>query len=359
MKATLILENGAVFVGQSMGATAERICELVFNTSMVGYQEIITDPTYAGQGVVLTYPLVGNYGTNTDDKESNKAWASALIVRRLSPRGSNFRNEGTLDDYLKANRVTGISGVDTRAITRILRDQGTMNAMITTEEEPDIADKLKLIRAYRVKGTVERTSRTHIKVYHGDGPKLAMLDLGLKDSLLNAFLSRGCEVAVFPSYTPAEMILSVGYDGIVLSGGPGDPADNMVVVEEVKKLYNSGSLIFGVGLGHQIMALATGAKTEKLPFGHRGSNQPVRDLETGRIYITTQSHGYTVRAESVDPQVAKVRYINVNDGSVEGLSYENGKVLTVQFHPEPSKGLMADTSLIDVFLGKMEGEENA
>lgn len=358
MKATLILENGAVFHGQSMGAAAERICELVFNTSCVGYQETLTDPTYVGQGVVMTYPLIGNYGINHDDKESNAVWASALIVRRISPRGSNFRNEGTLDDYLKERRVTGISGVDTRAITRILRDEGTMNAMITTEENPDIADKLKLIRAFRVKGAVERTSRTHIKVYHGDGPKVAMLDLGVKDSVLRALTSRGCEVAVFPYYTPAEMILEVGYDGIMLSNGPGDPADNPKIVEELKKIYNADIPVFGVGLGHQLMALAAGFETEKMHHGHFGSNQPVRDLRDGRIYITSQCHGYGVKKESVDPEVAEIRYVNVNDGSVEGLAYKNGRILTVQFH-EAAQVTMSTESLYDAFVAKMEGNKNA
>ncbi len=358
MKATLILENGAVFQGRSIGATAERICELVFNTACVGYQEILTDPTYVGQGVVMTYPLVGNYGVNYDDKESNSVWASALIVRRLSPRGSNFRNEGTLGDYLKERRVTGIDGVDTRAITRILRDEGTMNAMITTEENPDIADKLKLIRAYRVKGAVERTSRTHIKVYHGDGSKVAMLDLGVKDSVLDALLKRGCEVAVFPSYTPADMILEVGYDGVMLSNGPGDPADNPQIVEELKKIYAADIPVFGVGLGHQLMALAAGFETEKMHRAHCGSNQPVRDMHSGRIYITNQSHTYAVKADSVDPAVAEIRFVNVNDGSVEGLEYKNGRVLTVQFH-EAAQVTMNTISLYDEFVAKMEGEKNA
>ena len=182
MKATLILENGMVFHGTSMGATADCICEMVFNTSMVGYQEILTDPSYAGQGVVMTYPLIGNYGVNKEDEESRNPWAAAMIVRRLSPRGSNFRNEGTLDDYLKRNRITGICGVDTRAITRLLRDQGTMNGMITVEENPDVEAKLKLIRAYRVQGTVEKTSRSQMEIYPGSGPRVALLDLGVKET---------------------------------------------------------------------------------------------------------------------------------------------------------------------------------
>ena len=209
MKAALILENGMVFHGKSMGATADCICEMVFNTSMVGYQEILTDPSYAGQGVVMTYPLIGNYGVNSEDSESRNPWAAAMIVRRLSPRGSNFRNEGTLDDYLKAHKITGICGVDTRAITRMLRDQGTMNGMITVEETPDLEQKLRMIRAYRVQGTVEKTTRSQIQIYAGaseNSPKVALLDLGVKENMIRSLQSRGCEVTVFPAHTPAEVI---------------------------------------------------------------------------------------------------------------------------------------------------------
>ena len=239
MKAALILENGMVFHGKSMGCAANCICEMVFNTSMVGYQEILTDPSYAGQGIVMTYPLIGNYGVNGEDSESRQPWASAMIIRRLSPRGSNFRNAGTLDGFLKAHRITGIYGVDTRAIPRLLRDQGTMNGMITVEEDPDIQQKLKLIRAYRVQGTVEKATRSQMQIYPGDGPKVALLDLGVKENMIRSLHSRGCEVTVFPAYTPAEVILEGGFDGVMLSNGPGDPADNVKIIGEIKKLYDS------------------------------------------------------------------------------------------------------------------------
>ena len=359
MKATLILENGVVFHGESMGATADCICEMVFNTSMVGYQEILTDPSYAGQGVVMTYPLIGNYGVNSEDDESRNPWAAAMIVRRLSPRGSNFRNEGTLDDYLKAHNITGIHGVDTRAIARMLRDQGTMNGMITVEENPDVAAKLKLIHAYRVQGTVEKTTRSQMQIYPGSGPRVALLDLGVKENMIRCLHNRGCDVTVFPAHTPAQVILEGGFDGVMLSNGPGDPADNLQIISEVRKLYDSDLVIFAVCLGHQIMALATGAVTEKLKYGHRGANHPVRDVAAGRVYITSQNHGYVVKAESVDPAVAEISHINVNDGTVEGLRYKNGHVFTVQFHPEASPGPRDTGYLFDQFIEKMEAKKHA
>ncbi len=359
MKATLILENGVVFHGESMGSTADCICEMVFNTSMVGYQEILTDPSYAGQGVVMTYPLIGNYGINSEDEESRNPWAAAMIVRRLSPRGSNFRNEGTLDDYLKAHNISGIHGVDTRAITRMLRDQGTMNGMITVEENPDVEAKQKLIRAYRIQGTVEKTTRSQMQVYPGDGPKVALLDLGVKENMIRCLNQRGCQVTVFPAHTPAQVILEGGFDGVMLSNGPGDPADNLQIVEEVRKLYDSDMIVFAVCLGHQIMALATGAKTEKLKYGHRGANHPVRDVAAGRVYITSQNHGYVVKQDTVRPEVAEISHINVNDGTVEGLRYKNGRVFTVQFHPEASPGPRDTGYLFDQFVEKMEAKKHA
>ena len=360
MKAALILENGMVFHGKSMGATADCICEMVFNTSMVGYQEILTDPSYAGQGVVMTYPLIGNYGVNSEDSESRNPWAAAMIVRRLSPRGSNFRNEGTLDDYLKAHKITGICGVDTRAITRMLRDQGTMNGMITTGETSDLEQKLKLIRAYRVQGTVEKTTRSQIQIYAGaseDSPRVALLDLGVKENMIRSLQRRGCEVTVFPAHTPAEIILEGGFDGVMLSNGPGDPADNVEIIGEIRKLYDADIPIFAVCLGHQLMALATGATTEKLKYGHRGGNHPVRDIAEGRVFITSQNHGYVVKAESVDPNIAEISHVNVNDGTVEGLRYKNGRVYTVQFHPEASPGPKDTGYLFDQFVEKMNARK--
>ena len=330
MKATLILENGMTFAGRSIGSGEERICEMVFNTSMTGYQEILTDPSYAGQGIVMSYPLIGNYGVNHEDNESFRPWAEAFIVRHLARRGSNFRCEDGLDSYLKQFNITGIEGVDTRALTRILRSQGTMNGMITCAEHFSVPECLERIRAYRVEGTVERVTRKEPQVYPAAGGqqlRVALMDYGVKENMIRCLQNRGCEVTVFPAHTPAETVLSGGFDGVMLSNGPGDPADNVEIIAEVRKLYESALPLFAVCLGHQLLALATGAETRKMRFGHRGGNHPVKDLEHGRAYITSQNHGYVVTAESVDPAVAEVSHINVNEGSVEGLRYRRPNCL--------------------------------
>ena len=358
MKATLILANGSVFEGRSIGSTADRVCEMVFNTSMTGYQEILTDPSYAGQGIVMSYPLIGNYGVNSEDNESSRPWGEAFVVRHLSRRGSNFRCEGDLDDYLREHGITGIQGVDTRAITRILRSQGTMNGMITCAEHFSIQELLEPIKAYRVQGTVERVSREEVQVYPSiprQKLRVALMDFGVKENMIRCLQARGCEVTVFPAHTTAVEILSGKFDGVMLSNGPGDPADNVAIIAEIQELYASGIPIFAVCLGHQLMALATGAQTRKMRFGHRGANHPVKDLDAGRVFITSQNHGYVVTAESVKPEVAQVSHINVNEGSVEGLRYANGNVYTVQFHPEASPGPKDTEYLFDRFVRRMEG----
>ncbi len=360
VNATLILADGTVYRGRSMGAEGDRICELVFNTSMAGYQEILTDPSYAGQGIVMTYPLIGNYGINTQDEESRQPWAEAYVVRHLSPRGSNFRLEGELDAYLKRYNIPGICEVDTRALTRRLRGEGVMNALLTTREDVDIEAELPKIRAYRVQGTVEATTRRQPQHYENTGFKVAMLDLGVKESMIRSLHRRGCDVTVYPATTPAAEILAGGYDGMMLSNGPGDPADCTAIIAEIRKLYENATVpIFAVCMGHQLMALATGAKTARMKFGHRGANHPVRDLADGRCYVTSQNHGYMVLADSVNPEVAEISHINVNDGSVEGLRYKNGRVFTVQFHPEASPGPQDTAYLFDRFISMMEENHNA
>jgi len=341
MKATLILANGSVFSGTSIGSTSDRVCELVFNTSMAGYQEILTDPSYAGQGVVMSYPLIGNYGVNGEDVESRQCWAEAIVVRHLSPRGSNFRCEGDLGTYLKKHDITGIEGVDTRALTKILRNQGSMNAMLTCAEHFNIAEVLEKLKSYQVTGEVARVTRKQAEVIPAQGEEkahVAMLDYGAPNSLIGCLTRRGCKVTVLPADTAAEAVLAGGYDGVVLSPGPGDPAENEAVIAEVKKLYESDLPLFGFGLGHQLLALATGAKTEKLPYGHRGANIPVRDLVKGKVFITSQNHGYVVAADSVDPAVAEVSHTAVNDNSVEGLIYKRANCFTMQFNPEGNTG---------------------
>jgi len=358
MKATLILANGSVFSGTSIGSTADCVCELVFNTSMAGYQEILTDPAYAGQGVVMSYPLIGNYGVNSEDNESNQTWVDALVVRHLSPRGSNFRCEGDLGTFLKENNITGIEGVDTRALTKILRNQGSMPAMLTCAEHFNIAEVLDKLRAYQVTGKVAQVSRKQAEVFEAEGEAkchVAVLDLGVPNSIVGCLTSRGCKVTVLPADTAAEAVLAGGYDGVLLSPGPGDPAENETVIAEVKKLYDSSVPLFGIGLGHQLLALATGAKTEKLPYGHRGGNIPVRDIEKNKVFITSQNHGYAVVEGSVDPAVAEVSHVNVNDGSVEGLKYKRPNCFTMQFNPEGNTGPMEVKYVFDRIVEIMGG----
>lgn len=358
MRATLILENGSVFEGQSIGSTQDRVCEMVFNTSMTGYQEILTDPSYAGQGIVMSYPLIGNYGVNSADGESDRPWGESLVVRHLTKRGSNFRCEGTLGDYLKQFDITGIEGVDTRAVTRILRNQGTMNGMITCAEHFSVEACVESMKDYRVSGAVERVTRSAPTVCPAVGEQIlrvALMDYGVKRSMIACLQNRGCEVTVLPAATPAETVLAGGFDGVMLSNGPGDPAENAEIIAQVKKLYESDLPLFAVCLGHQLLALATGAKTRKMRFGHRGANHPVKDLRTGRAIITNQNHGYVVCKESIDPAVAELSHVNVNEGSVEGLDYRRPKCFSVQFHPEAAPGPKDTKYLLNRFMEDMKG----
>ena len=359
MKAALILENGDIYLGRSIGSTKTRVFEMVFNTSMTGYQEILTDPSYAGQGIVMSYPLMGNYGVNHEDNESRRPWAEAFIVRHLSRVGSNFRCEGTLGDYLKEHDITGIEDVDTRALTKMLRNQGSMNAMITCAENFSVADLLPAIRAYRVEGTVDKVTRSAPETFPAYGEEkhhVAMMDFGVKQHMIECLRRRGCRVTALPAHTPAEEVLAGGYDGVMLSNGPGDPAENTAIIAELKKLYDSDIPLFGVCLGHQLLALATGARTGRLAYGHRGGNHPVRDLEKGRVFITSQNHGYMVLSDSVDPAVAEVSHVNVNDGTCEGLRYKRPNCFTTQFHPEASPGPKDTEYLFDRFVASMGGD---
>ncbi len=360
MKAALILANGRVFSGSSIGSTAERVCEIVFNTSMTGYQEILTDPSYAGQAIVMSYPLIGNYGVNHEDNESSRPWASGFIVRHLSPRGSNFRCEDTLDSYLKQHDITGIEDIDTRALTKILRSQGSMNGMLTCAEHFNVQEALEKIRAYRVQGTVERVSckaPEDLPAYGEQRRRVAVMDYGVKRNIVECLRRRGCAVTLFPAATPAETVLSGGYDGVMLTNGPGDPADNVGLVAEIKKLYDSAIPIYAICLGHQLLALATGARTGRLDYGHRGGNHPVRDIEAGRVFITSQNHGYMVLSDTVDPAVAQVSHVNVNDGTCEGLKYYRPSCFSTQFHPEASPGPQDTEYLFDRFIASMGGDQ--
>ena len=292
MKATLILANGSIFSGTSIGSAETRVCEMVFNTSMAGYQEILTDPSYAGQGVVMSYPLIGNYGVNSEDNESRKPWVEAFVVRHLSPRGSNFRCEGDLGSYLKEHNITGIQGVDTRALTKILRSEGSMNGMLTCAEHFNIAQVLDELKAYKVENTVPLVTRPEPEVFPAYGEEkyhVAMMDYGVKQHMIECLRRRGCRVTALPASTPAADVLAGGYDGVMLSNGPGDPAENVEIIAELKKLYNSDIPLFGVCLGHQLLALATGAKTLRPPGGQpprpgRGEGPGVHHQPEPRLY---------------------------------------------------------------------------
>lgn len=356
MKAFLILEDGTVFTGTSIGSTRDMISEIVFNTSMTGYLEVLTDPSYAGQAVVMTYPLIGNYGI-TPDMESLKAWPDGYIVRELSRMPSNFRCEGTIQDFLKKYDIPGIAGVDTRALTKILREKGTMNGMITTNENYDLDEVIAKLKNYKVEGVVSKVTCAEKYVLEGKGKKVALLDLGAKKNIAKSLNDRGCEVTVYPADTTANEIIASNPDGIMLSNGPGDPAECTSIIKEIKKLYETDIPIFAICLGHQLMALATGGTTYKLKYGHRGGNHPVKDLQTGRVYISSQNHGYVVDEDKIDPNVAVPAFKNVNDGTNEGLAYVGKNIFTVQFHPEACPGPQDSGYLFDRFLEMMGGEK--
>ena len=356
MKAFLILEDGTVFTGTSIGSTRDMISEIVFNTSMTGYLEVLTDPSYAGQAVVMTYPLIGNYGI-TPDMESLKAWPDGYIVRELSRMPSNFRCEGTIQDFLKKYDIPGIAGVDTRALTKILREKGTMNGMITTNENYDLDEVISKLKNYKVEGVVSKVTCAEKYVLEGTGKKVALLDLGAKKNIAKSLNDRGCEVTAYPADTTAEEIIASNPDGIMLSNGPGDPAECTSIIKEIKKLYETDIPIFAICLGHQLMALATGGTTYKLKYGHRGGNHPVKDLQTGRVYISSQNHGYVVDEDKIDPNVAVPAFKNVNDGTNEGLAYVGKNIFTVQFHPEACPGPQDSGYLFDRFLEMMGGEK--
>ena len=339
MKAYLILEDGTVFEGTSIGADKEVISEIVFNTSMAGYLEVLTDPSYAGQAVCMTYPLIGNYGVCRQDCESRRPWPDGFIVRELSRMPSNFRSDCSIQEYLKEYDVPGIAGIDTRALTKILREKGTMNGMITTNENYDLKEILPKLAAYTTGKVVEKVTCAEknevkgakdlsengpvsgsaafnkeafaagekekrpsmVRALNGAGKRVALLDLGAKENIARSLAMRGCDVTVYPAGTKAEEIIADAPDGIMLSNGPGDPKECTSIIEEIRKLYETDIPIFAICLGHQLMALATGADTYKLKYGHRGGNHPVRDLETGKVYISSQNHGYAVDTKSLDP----------------------------------------------------------
>lgn len=346
----LVLENGEIFDGERIGYNTDTACEVVFCTGMVGYMETFTDPSFAGQGIVMTYPLIGNYGVIPEDAESDNVWAKAIFIHDLAEFESNFRSKENLDKFLRDYRVPGLTGVNTRKLTKILRDSGTMKGYLTSSIQ-NMNEIMERIKAYDVGNVVDLVTSREVRTYgKGKPKKVALIDYGFKHNIVNSLLKRDVEVTVFPANTTAEKIIAFKPDGIMLSNGPGDPKTCEFQIRNLKKLYETNIPILGICLGHQLMAIATGAKTAKLKYGHRGPNHPVKDLKKDRVYITSQNHGYYVLAESVNPKIAEVSHINLNDRTVEGLRYKNKNIRTVQFHPEACPGPEDTAYIFDEFV---------
>ena len=368
---------------------------------MAGYLEVLTDPSYAGQAVCMTYPLIGNYGVCREDMESRQAWPDGFIVKELSRVPSNFRCDMTIQEFLEEQRIPGIAGIDTRSLTKILREKGTMNGMITTNENYDLKTIIPKLKEYTTGKVVEKVTcdkpynvtpsatlsdngpiagsaffnvdnyaqgikekkPSMVRSLNGTGKKVALMDFGAKRNIASSLAARGCKVTVYPAGTKAADIIADTPDGIMLSNGPGDPKECQGIIEEIKKLYNTDIPIFAICLGHQLMALATGADTHRLKYGHRGGNHPVKDLATGKVYISSQNHGYVVDTANLDSSVAVPAFINVNDGTNEGLKYTGKNIFTVQFHPEACPGPQDSGYLFDRFIDMMNekngGQKNA
>ena len=345
MKAKLILENGSIFEGEAFGYLQETVGEVVFNTGMTGYQEVLTDPSYYGQIVTMTYPLIGNYGLNLEDAESSTPKVKGFIVREACKQPNNFRCEIGLEDYLKNNKIMALEKIDTRALTKILRDNGTMKGIITLEElsEGYIKEKLE---DFSNKDAVSIVTTDKVYQIPGNGIHVAAVDFGIKSNILRSFKKRGCKITVFPSSATSDEILKVNPDLVFLSNGPGDPEDLTDIVDNIKDLIGKKPIV-GICLGHQLLALALGGKTSKLKFGHRGCNHPVKDLEENRVYITTQNHGYYV---SELPADTTVTHISMNDGTNEGMRHNKYPIYSVQFHPEACPGPKDVNYIFDKFL---------
>ncbi|MBR6484205.1 MAG: carbamoyl phosphate synthase small subunit [Clostridiales bacterium] len=356
MKRYLVLENGQVFEGEDLGAEGEVVAEIVFTTAMTGYLETLTDKSYKGQAVVQTFPLIGNYGIITPDREGEIPNVSGYIVREACDAPSNFRCEMTLDEYLKKNNIVGLKGIDTRALTRVLREKGVMNGKITSKIPEDMDACLKEIKEYKIKDPVGEVTVPAAEERTGDEViyNVAMIDCGIKENIVRCLTQRGCKVTLMPASCSAEEILALKPDGLFISNGPGDPEDNVKTIETLKELQKSDIPTMGICLGHQLLALAHGFKTTKLKYGHRGANHPVKDLTTGHVYISSQNHGYAVVADSIDTDIAEEYFVNVNDGTNEGILYKDKAVFSVQFHPEACGGPKDTEFLFENFIKMMD-----
>lgn len=368
-KAFLILADGTVFEGKSIGAQGKTIGETVFTTGMTGYLETLTDPSYFGQIVTQTFPLIGNYGVIPSDAESMQSWVRGYIVREICDLPNNFRCQKILDEYLKEQNIVGICGIDTRALTKKLRESGVMNGMLLSGKEADafsdevLINYIEEIKQYKIRLAVESVSISKKDITNSNNleknksnnqvKKVVLWDFGAKANIARELCKRGCEIITVPYDTSAKEIIDINPDGIMLSNGPGDPSDNTKIIQEIAKLCESNIPIFGICLGHQLLALARGATTSKLKYGHRGGNHPVKNLETGRVYITSQNHGYAVEPQSL-PSFAKMSFMNVNDGTCEGVKYCDIPAFSVQFHPEACGGPKDTNFLFDDFIKLME-----
>ena len=353
-KKFLVLENGKIFEGKGFGFDGDTVGEIVFTTGVGGYTEILTDPSFYGQIVMHTFPLVGNFGLAKEDFESSKPQLKGYVVREYCDTPSNFRCEMTLDEFLKQYEIPGIYGIDTRELTEIIRENGCMNAAVVNEVTDEV---LSAVKNYRISDAVKTVSDNTVKEYPAQGKekyRVALLNYGVTESLIATLTKRGCHVTCLPYNTTAEEVFKLSPDGIMLSNGPGDPKDNSLCIEQIKKLIGKKP-IFGVGMGHELMALALGGVTFKMPHGHRGGN-PVKNVETGRVFITSQSHGYAVDIEKL-PKDAVVTHVNVNDNTCEGMDYPSLKAFTLQFPPEACPGPTEAMKMTDKFCKMMEDEK--
>lgn len=353
----LLLENGEYFEGKGFGASLDEVAgEVVFTTGMTGYLETITDPSYYGQIVVQTFPMIGNYGVISQDFENKEVHISAYVVKEWCQDPSNFRSSGNLDTFFKERNIPAVYGIDTRKLAKTIRETGSMNGKLTAKQPPFSQEELEEIKKFRIRNAVEHVTPKENRLIQAEGEtkyRVVLWDFGAKENILRELTKRGCGVYDIAASTTAEEILALAPDGIMLSNGPGNPEDNVSVIGELKKMAETGIPIFGICLGHQLLAIARGAKTGKMKYGHRGANQPVKDLESGRVYISSQNHGYEVLKESL-PDGAEETFINVNDGTCEGITYRDIPAFTVQFHPEACAGPKDTEVLFGRFISMMK-----
>ena len=364
MNAYLLLANGLVFAGQSVGAAGTAVGEVCFSTGTVGFQEGLTDPASYGALINHTYPMVGNYGMNDEDMESDKVWAAGLIARQVCTTPSNFRCQYSAVDFMNAHGVVGIEGIDTRHLTRILREEGSMMGAITTEFDPNTAEGkaalLAKMEAFTAAGAVAAVTARQAKVFNEAGaPHVAVLDLGTKRNTVRCLTGRGCKVTVLPAFTTAEELKALAADGLLVSAGPGCPEEIPTVVANVKEMLDSGIPAFGIGLGHLVIAAAAGLPVFKMKKGHHGANQPATDLVSGRTYITAQGHGYAVDTAALAQRVGEVAFRNANDGTCEGIRYNCWNCFTVQFNPEANGGPKETEFLFDRFVANLNAAKEA